>query len=520
MGKHGVFSMIRAAGMLITLAAVLSVFFVPSATVSGAPLPVDLQLNGAGSEAWNITSIKPGDSGTEMLTIHNAGYASGVLYIWVSDIADSTVISSSVPIDPAEAAQLSRSILFTIGSNRLSANIPLPATLNDFPDSAGDTARITISPIAAGETIDLVWQWKLPVTAGNAVQGKKVSFTINYMLEEMPAAPVVSGGGIVGGISLPPTQTASTKFIVTSPEKQTTLAILADGTVAETQTIEIISKQITLSLERGTKIFTQDNSVPNELRVTIPETAPPPPPGMTFVGNVYELTFYVGGEPRAVTLSEPARLIFNYDLLQVPDNVIALFMATYDSELGWSQLQPISGFIAEEGQVGALTNHFSTFAILAQSRPDAPETTVPVITSPAITPLPARFEVSTLTLSTKQINSGEPVTIRVHVANTGELSGEYLLTLKMNGLFLNSKLVTLAPGQNRNVSFVISPYTQGTYEVEINGLRETFTVSGEIITEDGSGFWPVPGIPIIIGVSGSIIILAGMYYFFKKRRQT
>ncbi len=208
-----------------------------------------------------------------------------------------------------------------------------------------------------------------------------------------------------------------------------------------------------------------------------------------------------------------------------------MFIASYDSKLGWTQLQPVSGFIAGDGQIAALVNHFSLFTILAQIEPEKPviappEETPPVITPPVITPpvqplLPARFEVSNMTLSAKQVKSGEPITIRVRIKNKGELSGEHMLTLKVNGLFVDSELVRLAPEQNRNVSFNIAPYAPGIYEVEIDGLREIFIVLERSIPDTGlttPPYWPVPAIPIIIGVCALLAVLAVIHYATKKRK--
>ena len=212
--------MLRTVKTILIFCAVFSAFIILPAPVHGAPVPVDLELGGAGADAWNITNIKPGDSGVEMLTVRNAGYANGVLVIWVTDVVDSGVLSPSVVIDPGESAQLSKHVLFTIMSNRLASNIALPATLGNFPSSAGDAARITVSPIAPGETIDITWQWRLPVTAGNAVQGKKLTFTINYMLEELQAALFLA--------ETTPRypQKPDSPLIVTSPENKLYLTFL------------------------------------------------------------------------------------------------------------------------------------------------------------------------------------------------------------------------------------------------------------------------------------------------------
>jgi len=310
---------VRTATIFITLAVLFGVVWAPPVPIHGAPPPVDLELSGSGASSWNIANIKPGDSGAQMLTLRNTGYANGVLNILVSDIADTKATNPpSVPFNPDEPEELSKHLLFRPISNRLSTNIPMPATINDFPKSVSDTAKITISPIAPGETIDLAWEWRLPSTVGNAVQGNKLSFTINYTLVEMPVTPVDGGGASP--------QTSASPFIITSPEKQMALTVYRDGTIAETQTIAVITNLLTLGFERGTRIVTEDNSVPNELRVTLREDAPAPPPGTVIIGPVYELLFYTARGPQPVMLSQPARMILNYDMTNLPPRVTALFI--------------------------------------------------------------------------------------------------------------------------------------------------------------------------------------------------
>lgn len=295
------------------------------------------------------------------------------------------------------------------------------------------------------------------------------------------------------------------------------LIIYSDSTVAETQTVVLIPNQITISFERGTRIIMEDGVVPDELRVDlIKEDLPLPPPGMAIIGPVYELHFYKAGEAQPVTFSQPIRIMLNYDLMDLPPEVSALFIASYDPQLGWTQLQPITDLIASEGQVGALVNHFTLFTILAQPKP-----VEPVITTPVQSLLPARFQVSKMTLSTKQTSSGELITIRVNVKNTGELSGEHLLALKVNGLFIDGQIISLTPGQNRNFSFVISPYQPGIYTIEIDGISDTLTVLEGPTTNIGPStlqYWPIPAVPILIGVSVFSAMLAVTYYLYRKRK--
>ncbi len=518
----GVKHLIMKAGQFFIPAIVICVLIAPSAPVRAAPPPVDLQLCAIGSTPWNITNIKPGDCGVQMLSMCNAGNRSGALTIWISDICDCEGANPEPETgNTGQPGELSQYLLFRPVSNRLSANIPLPAILADFPQSTDDPKKITISPIAPGETIDLIWEWGLPTSVGNEVQGDCVSFTINYTLTEMPVTPVDDGTDSGGDKANPPAPPAPapapglSAIIVTSPEKQVLVPTQGSGTVAETQTVLAISNEVTLSFERGTQIYTEDNSDPveiqvNPLEVVQPEEMPPPPTGMTIVGPVYSLLLYTRSGIRVATLSMPARLILNYTPEELPPDASNLFIAFYDSQSGWTQLQPISDYIFREGQVGALISHFSLYAILAYVSP--PETK-----PPGRPILPARFEVRDLMLSAEEVSPGELLTVRVNVINTGGMSGEHVLTLRVNGLFVDSKLVRLAPGQNRNFSFDISPYIPGTYEVDIDGLRETFTIlEGPLKT---SIWWPMPAVPILVGAGFLAMQIIVLFAYRKRRRR-
>jgi uncharacterized protein YfaS (alpha-2-macroglobulin family) len=74
------------------------------------------------------------------------------------------------------------------------------------------------------------------------------------------------------------------------------------------------------------------------------------------------------------------------------------------------------------------------------------------------------------------VNTGVASTIKVTVANNGDLSGTYNVVLKVNGAVTETKSVTLAGKSSTDVTFVVSPTTAGTYTIDVNGLTGALTV--------------------------------------------
>ena len=85
-----------------------------------AQTPIDLELGGEGATSWDIGNIKPGDSGTKTVELHNAGSRHGVVTIWISDIEEAD--------GGGDGAVLDDSLLFNLSCQRLSTTLTLPAT--------------------------------------------------------------------------------------------------------------------------------------------------------------------------------------------------------------------------------------------------------------------------------------------------------------------------------------------------------------------------------------------------------
>ena len=156
-----------------------------SASPVAAADPVQITMGGTGTTPWSIGNIKPGDSGTQSLTIQNTGTDSGNLTIWVSNIVE----TEGTPIDfepvPGTIGELGNYLTFTVASARFSSNIIMPALIGNLPQSVSDTDYLKVLTLTAGETVTLNWNWSLPAGTGNIVQGDGLSFDINYLLEQV-----------------------------------------------------------------------------------------------------------------------------------------------------------------------------------------------------------------------------------------------------------------------------------------------------------------------------------------------
>jgi PAS domain S-box-containing protein len=179
---------------------------------------IKLMLGDTGITPWSILSMNPGDKGSTTVTLRNAGSKDAILSVWISDnVSSEGANPESETGNTDEPGELGRYLLFDVSSSGLETDLSLPTTIDNMPQSASDSKYIRLSPVKAGETVELVWQWALPPQTGNDVQGDSLSFTINYTLEEVPTGNTGGGGGGGGG-GAPPPQPTPTPTPVPTPE--------------------------------------------------------------------------------------------------------------------------------------------------------------------------------------------------------------------------------------------------------------------------------------------------------------
>jgi len=110
-------------------------------------------------------------------------------------------------------------------------------------------------------------------------------------------------------------------------------------------------------------------------------------------------------------------------------------------------------------------------------------------------PPAAAFTSSDLSISPTEVDTGEEVTISVLVNNTGNASGSYEVTLKIDHLVVASEEVTLAAGASEEITFTAAKDVAGSYSVAVNGLTGSFTVRPARIPPAPPPVAPAPPAP-------------------------
>lgn len=89
---------------------------------------------------------------------------------------------------------------------------------------------------------------------------------------------------------------------------------------------------------------------------------------------------------------------------------------------------------------------------------------------------PAEFFVSNLLIAPCTAEAGQTVTATVDVSNSGEIEGSYLVALKINGVEVETKEVTIAPGVSQTVSFAFAKDTAGRYTIQVDEVTSVLEV--------------------------------------------
>ena len=87
------------------------------------------------------------------------------------------------------------------------------------------------------------------------------------------------------------------------------------------------------------------------------------------------------------------------------------------------------------------------------------------------------FEATNLSIRPAAAQAGEDITITTDVSNLAAKEGTYVITLWVNGTVEAGKEVTLGTGEAKSVSFTVSKKTEGDYEVRVDRLFGSFSIT-------------------------------------------
>ena len=134
---------------------------------------------------------------------------------------------------------------------------------------------------------------------------------------------------------------------------------------------------------------------------------------------------------------------------------------------------------------------------------------------------PAEFQISDLEVNPSEVEAGEEVTVSVRVTNVGGQSGSYTLQLLINQTIEDTETVTLDEGASTTTEFKIVKQTPGTYNVEIDGLVDEFTVratssnGGTSNGDSSSNMFPIEYLAAAIIAVAAIIFV--VFLLFRRR---
>ena len=177
---------------------------------------------------------------------------------------------------------------------------------------------------------------------------------------------------------------------------------------------------------------------------------PPPPDDAVILGSVYDIT------PEGANFEPAISLIMSYTDDQIPDGLAEknLIVGTFDRITGEWQTIP-SSTNPVDNTVTANLEHFSTYALLAFTRP-------------------ATFEITDISTFPDIITCGSNVDIQATVVNTGDLTGDYEVCLMLDDEVFGTELITLDGGDFGTVIFSTIPDVVGIHNINIGAVEKTF----------------------------------------------
>jgi hypothetical protein len=99
-------------------------------------------------------------------------------------------------------------------------------------------------------------------------------------------------------------------------------------------------------------------------------------------------------------------------------------------------------------------------------------------------PEPAIFKVISVEAKPDQIFKGEPVTVIVHIQNTGGMPGTSKFNLLLDGALSSTEEVTLDSGKLQNLEFKLDNSNIGTHVVSVDNISSNFIVRARSITKE------------------------------------
>lgn len=183
--------------------------------------------------------------------------------------------------------------------------------------------------------------------------------------------------------------------------------------------------------------------------------------------------------PMTVTVIKPANIIMKEIVVSwmnrpapVPVNVSCTLINNGDAEGNYTITLYIDGRPVANQTVTlkAWERRTVTFNYIL-NEPGTHNITINDMSPTTITVLkPANITAGNLSVTPASGVAPLSVTVSCKLTNTGDVAGDYTAELKINGVVVDSQLVTVGAGEAKTVTFIYRLASAGTYNVAIDGL--------------------------------------------------
>ncbi len=342
----------------ITCSLLLAVCFLAANTLPvQADDPMALVLGGEGSSSWTIGDVRPGDTGSKTVTLLNDSSKLGIVTIWISAVAQGEGTNPEPESgNLSEPGELGKYLYLGCSGSGMRTNIAMPSTLDGFPSSIDGSRFIRVYPLEPGETAEVTWNWEFRETgeSQNDAMGDFLSFTINYLLEEMrfiPDAPDDGGDLIVDVMGSP-----------------TDIKVSSDGVIRRTAVASSLDHLCQILLERGVKVAAGDGRPIQRIIIREHPDEVLPPHDAVLIGSVYDVVGYADGNETMDMVFEPAvKLTIRYAPEWLPVNTKSLDVRQYQAA-AWLPCGTPPGNTGMGGNA-VLVSTGGTYALLAGLAP-------------------------------------------------------------------------------------------------------------------------------------------------------
>jgi len=232
--------------------------------------------------------------------------------------------------------------------------------------------------------------------------------------------------------------------------------ISEQGNLLEPLHVSSADNKVIISLGKDASCLDKEDNRLSTITISNQTDWPPVPEDYDIIGTAYEF------QPAGAKFAPALSLTLSYEDNDVPQYLSEedVYIAYYDTTAGnWvpltSQVDTVNNIVT------APVSHFTTFAIMGA----------------AVPPTPANFSVTSLDLSSAQVEPGQEVLVTVNVTNIGGCEDSYTLDLTINGAVEQTKTVTLAPLASDTVTFTVTKEEPGSYTIFVDGLTKEFSVA-------------------------------------------